>query len=178
MADSLRLRIGKAITAAFQEIDGSPAVPGDPTKPGWKHDLSATAKSKVCVFRGRLIYGDKDPLPMISILETPVPADQTINPRDAKEASINWDLLIQGFVQDDKDNPTDPAYELMADVRKRLAMEKQKLNGRNGYAFGFKEISDLIIGSGVVRPPDEVSSKAYFWVSLSIDFAEDLIEDA
>lgn len=141
---------------------------------GYVHDLSGTgANSKV--FRGRSVFGEGDPIPMVSILEPPLPPDRFREP-DGSPATIGlWELIIQGFVEDDKANPTDPAQRLVADVLKRLAVEKQKEGGKP-YALGFKRIRRLIIGPPVVRPPDNlVSAKAYFWLSMSIDMSEDLL---
>ena len=37
-----------------------------------------------------------------------------------------------------------------------------------------RQVTKLYIGPGVVRPPDEVSAKAYFWLTITLDLAEDL----
>ena len=85
-----------------------------------------------------------------------------------------WELIVQGFALDDYDNPTDPAHLLLADVKKRLMLEKRKIGSRTG-AFGVTEIQDVKLGPGVVRPPDETSSKAYFWLALTIEMVEDAL---
>jgi hypothetical protein len=157
--DPFRLRVMKALTAALEEVL---------IANGYKYDL------KGAVFRGRITFGDKDPLPMVSILEVPLPLDQVPSPSDGSVAAGGWDLVIQGFVQDDKKHPTDPAHILLADVKKRLALEKRRLV--DGSAFGYKQISGMTIGPGTVRPPDENSAKAYFWLSLTLDLAEDLLD--
>lgn len=162
MADPTRLKILKAITAALLEI--APAN-------GYVTDLA----TKKAVFRGRIIFGEKDPLPMVSLLEVPIPSDQIVNPKDGTAAHATWDLLVQGFVQDDKSHPTDPAHAVLADVKKRLVIEKRRVNSAAG-AFGFPIITDVTIGPGTIRPPDELSSKAYFWLALTINFAEDLFD--
>jgi hypothetical protein len=159
MPDPFRLKVLKALTAALEEI----SVAG-----GYQTDLAGR------VYRGRIIFGERDPIPMVSILEVPLPLDQLVSPRDSKDLAGGWDLMIQGFVEDDFRNPTDPAHVLMADVKRRLAQEKRRVN--DGTAFGMREISNIRIGPGVVRPPDEVSAKAYFWLSLVIDMVEDLAD--
>lgn len=134
------------------------------------------------VKRGRIMFGDKDPLPMLSILEVPIPLDQIVPPPDSSYSSGAWELLIQGFAVDDSDHPTDPAHVLMAAVKKRLAQAKiqTKAYRESGIGdfkvFGMKQITGMAIGAGVVRPPDEVSSKAYFWLNLTLDVAEDLAD--
>lgn len=156
-----RLRILKAMTVAFQEITPSN---------GYFSDLGSPGQ----VSRGRSIFGENDPLPMVSLLEPPLPPDRFPDPDESPVTAGRWDMVVQGFVQDDKDNPTDPAHYLCADLLQRLALEKQKETGPP-YAFGFKQIRRLIIGPPVVRPPDNVvSARAYCWISLTIDLAEKL----
>lgn len=165
LTDPLRLTIHKRLTAALEEIDGT----GD-----WMTDISGK------VFRGRAIYGESDPLPMVSILEVPIPIDQRPMPGDSTYGSGGWELMIQGFAVDDRDNPTDPAHVMLADVKKRLAIERKKLNWgpTQGPAAGVlglgRTITNMQIGPGVVRPPDEISAKAYFWLTFELELAEDL----
>lgn len=160
----LRLEIQKRLSDALKEV-----TPGN----GYVSDVSAS------VFRGRLIFGEGDPLPMVSILEAPIPLDQLEPPEDATLSSGRWELVVQGFVADDRQNPTDPAHVLLADVKKRLAVEKKKSLNRlpeDGILGLGRFVTNLYIGSGVVRPPDEISAKAYFWLTISLDLAEDLEE--
>jgi hypothetical protein len=125
------------------------------------------------VFRGRAVFGAKDPVPMISILEVPIPLDQIASPPDSPYSSGTWELVIQGFAKDDKVNPTDPAHDLMAATKKRLAEARKANRDFNILGMG-KKITGLRIGAGVVRPPDEISEKAYFWLNLGLDVVEDL----
>ena len=134
-------------------------------------------------FRGRMTYGDKDPLPMLSILEVPIPLDQIVPPPDSSYSSGSWELLIQGFAVDDPNYPTDPSHVMMAAVKKRLAQAKvQTKNYRESGVGEFQilgmgpHITGMQIGAGVVRPPDEVSVKAYFWLNLTLDVVEDLLD--
>lgn len=162
--DPFRLKVLKALTLALQGI--TPAN-------GYAHDLSAA------VFRGRIVYGKDDPLPMVSILEPPMPQDQLTT---AGASLGDWDLLIQGFVKDNPKNPTDPGYALLADVKRRLAIaQDQRDNGRTPNVLGLgggkgkgNEIISMEIGSGIVRPADEVSATTYFWLTVTFKLAEDL----
>ena len=168
-----RLRVLEAITESLKQI--TPAN-------GYKHDLSEN------VFRGRLWYGEDDPLPLVSIVDDPLPVTQMMSGAgaqgDGTESTGAWTLLIQGFIEDDKINPTDPAQYLMADVKKRLAFERQRKTGSTTHgggrynAFGMGgDVESLTIGAGVVRPPDyDVSAKAYFWLTLTITVNEDLLD--
>lgn len=164
-ADPFRLRVLIALTDLLKTI--TPAN-------GYAHDLSDS------VFRGRAIYGDDDPVPMVSILEPPLAPDQIPSPEEAAESAGDWDLLIQGFAKDDHKNPSDPAYRLLADVKAALAKEKKKPGleraaGRRYYLLDMENgVTAMQIGFGTVRPPDEVSAKAYFWLTLTLSVAEDL----
>lgn len=165
--DPLRLRILKNLTSVLQEIDGTQ---------DWHYDVSAAC------FRGRVIFGENDPIPMLAILEVPIPAEQQISPPDSGLSAGRWELIIQGFCADDRDNPTDPGHILLADVKKRLAQEKMKNKQRlsdpsNMGILGMKNhITDLIIGAGTVRPPDELSAKAYFWLAITLQIVENLYD--
>lgn len=125
------------------------------------------------VFRGRVIFGESDPLPMLSILEAPIPPEQVPSPRPSGSSTGAWDLLLQGFVDDDYDNPTDPAHYLMAVAKAELAVEREKNEDFNILGLG-QHVTDISWGAGTVRPPDEISAKAYFWLPMSLTVVEDL----
>lgn len=172
----LRLRIMRSLTSLLETISEGDSNSA-PT--GYHHTLEGR------VFRGRNIYGESDPLPMIAILETPIANDQVDSPPTSPHSTGDWDISIQGFCKDDKANPTDPAYLLVADVVRCLAKEKRKLEqGRTAAgppallnvlgANGKPAVLSMQIGSPVCRPPDEVSGKAYFWLAIRLKIAEDL----
>jgi len=170
-----RLRILHAVTDAIKEI--TPAN-------GYVSNLAdfdpgdGTPMSRV--YRGRAWFGDSDPMPMVSVLEGSTPADSVEDePFETQAGEYNLSLLVQGFVNDDKLNPTDPAYVLMADVRRRLAAERKRryplASGRNGLdPLGLwtptsrNRVVDLRVGPGVVRPADDVSAHAYFWIVVHV----------
>ena len=163
MSDPVKLQILKAMTSSLQEITCAN---------GFEFDLATS------VFRGRLVYGDNDPIPMVSILEAPIPMDKVATSDATTTDAGGWELLVQGFVKDDRENPTDPAHMLMADVKKQLVLEKRKSAGQFSTTgpFGLgKFITSMYIGQGVVRPPeDHVSAKAYFWLGVRLAIVEDL----
>jgi hypothetical protein len=143
---------------------------------GYKHDLTNA------VFRGRLHFDSTDPLPCISILESPNPdrfpnrAGEQAN--DQPRTKDLWTLEFQGWQKDDKRNPTDPAYDLMADVKKALA-KIVRLDAKTGqpyypsiYRLG-KLVIDIKWEPGTVRPPEENSSKAFFYMRVIVTFTED-----
>ena len=163
--DPTRLRVMKALTACLQSIHPDQ---------GYRYDLGISKEApKGRVFRGRVLFGEKDPLPMIVILETPIQPEDLPGAPDNPARSGAWDLTIQGFVDDDHENPTDPGHYLAADVIRRLAVEKRR--NRDFELFGMgNTVTDIRIGVPVVRPPDELSSKAYFWLPVTLVIAEDL----
>ncbi len=171
--EPLRLRVLKALTMALSEI-----TPDN----GYHTDVRFTDPEgvvKPAVYRGRMVFGENDPLPILSILEAPIPLDQTPVPRDSEFSSGGWELMVQGFVKDDSENPTDPAHFFMADVKKRLALERRKANAMKnelGILGLGNFITQLRIGTGVVRPPDEISATAYFWLTITLDMVEDLTD--
>lgn len=164
ITNPVRLEALLRMTACLEEIT---------VANGYKHDLEKT------VFRGRGLYGDETPLPALSILEAPIPLDQLPSPKDNPAQSGPWELVVQGWVKDDRTNPTDPAHVLLADVKKRLAIERRKCDWdepEDGI-FGLGRIvTAMYIGPGVVRPPEEISAKAYFWLTVTLDIAEDMTE--
>lgn len=160
--EPLRLRILKKLSSILEgatfEYTGMP---------------STTLAGKV--FRGRVVFGNDDPLPMLSILEVPIPLDQVPSPPDSTYSTGRWELLVQGFVEDDPNNPTDPAHWLMAQVKKVLAEERKKNRDFNLFDMG-KKVTNFWVGAGVVRPPDEISAKAYFWLNVTLELVEDLAD--
>lgn len=142
---------------------------------GYTNDMSAA------VFRGRSTYGEYDPLPMLSILEDPRNIEQDAAPNGSPSTRGSWSLLVQGFVNDDDEgNPTDQAYWLLAEAKKallaaRTAGAPSVSSNQNYLGFGSKSpcVMDIRVGAGVVRPADEFSAKAYFWLPVTLDLAED-----
>lgn len=161
MADPIRLTVLKALAAAIEEIT---------TAGGYRHDLAGA------VFRGRSVLTHDDPLPAVTINEKPVFPEELPQPSGALSRKVELELIVQGFAEEDRQNPTDPAYLLMADVTKRLATEKVKDDGFDILGLGDRVMS-LDIGQGVVSPPDQiVSSTAFFWLPVTLRFGENLTE--
>lgn len=160
---SHRLEVLQLLTAHLQGIT---------VANGYTYELSSS------VFRGRMIYGDDDPIPMLSIIEATV-VPKSLYASDNDEARKDeWPLMIQGWATDDHDNPTDPAYRLMAAVERRLyEIIKTRDDGSGfpankvAYMLGNK-IANLRFGAGTVRPPTEqVSSKAFFYLPVKVTLA-------
>lgn len=131
------------------------------------------------VFRGRALYGDNDPLPMVSILEPPIPLEAILGRSTNPGSAGDWELLIQGFVDDDPQHPSDPAHRLMADVKAELVKEKRRDRGKDILGLGNNRgrpnsVVEMMIGQGAVRPGDEVSAKTFFWLTLTLKLVENL----
>lgn len=132
------------------------------------------------VYRGRSWFGDNDPIPLISVLEYPDAAEPLSEPpQETPSSEIDWKLAVQGWVTDDKENPTDPAYILLADVRRRLSQERTKKFGNQPDPLGMglgralpNTVIKISVGTGVVRPADEISAKAYFWLGVTLRISE------
>jgi hypothetical protein len=154
-----RLKFLQGLTSVLQGV--TPAN-------GFFHDLSDKT------FRGRLTFGDSDPIPLVSIIEPPLMPPNSPTPLGAGVRKVSWDLIVQGFADDDIANPTDPAHMLLAEVKIVLAQEVAKLQGTpcpaNEIMFGVprKRIVSFESEIGFVRPSDDISSKAYFWLPLHI----------
>lgn len=131
------------------------------------------------VFRGRQRYGARDPVPMISLLQAPeVEVDlQPAGDGSARTASVLY--LLQGWADDDHDNPTDPAHELLAEVKRVLGgvvdEDSEDFLLKSAHPDNEPLIEGLDVSFGLVRPPEQtISDKAYFWLPLRIGFVESL----
>lgn len=163
MAHSKRLDILKALSQHLKGIDGvSP----------YEHNLQAA------IFRGRTVYGDGYPVPMVSVIEGKAADYGNYADENQSVRKDSWLLLIQGWVEDDVVNPTDPAYGLMADVELRLSDIVAQENGRAKFPGVYMLnglISSLTVAQGVVRPPEDgVSSKAFFYLPVLVGLKSDI----
>ncbi len=133
------------------------------------------------VYRGRLEFGDDVDLPFIALLEAP----RQIDPNGGGSGRLlndeDWTLLIQGFAKDDKKNPLDPAYDMLAWVQMRLArITAENRNGLRGgvYPNEFRLgnlIAEIRYQIPIVRPgKDNVSDAAYFYLPISVGNVTDL----
>lgn len=170
MAESRQLDILKRLSAHLEGIT-----------PANGYDWDMTGR----VFRGRMFYGEDDPLPMIALLEYLSP---DIDLQTAAENRVlrqeTWIILVQGFVQQDPSNPTDPAYQLKAAVERRLSETIATKNGDPSvppaYMLGLHKdgIVHIAIGPGIVSVPREgpASAYAFFYLPVGITRAIDLTD--
>lgn len=170
MSDPIRLLILKKLTDLIKTV--TPAN-------GYRFDLSNS------VFRGRKLFGTNDPMPMVSILEAESPDSENFAGFNRNTRETPWKLILQGWVDNDQQNPSDPAYILAAEVERVLAQViKVDRVGDGGYpewymlgSAGDKKylISAFSIGSPVVSPPaEQVLSTAHFYLPIMIRLVETL----
>lgn len=159
-----KLLILQRLTAVLQGI--TPAN-------GYAMDLSNA------VFRGRSTYGADAPLPCLSILEAPKPDTGLFGGTNSLKFTEEWMLMLQGWAVDDDVNPSDPAYELEAAVRKRLYVligvkSSQSPIDPELYLLG-RLVSCVLIGPAVIRPPEaNASAKAFFYLPLRVSLQTDV----
>lgn len=173
-SDPFRLRVLKALTDTIKAVTISN---------GYEIDLgdfvdADTGLTQARVFRGRTMFGDNDPLPMVAILEDPRGQDTPPQPQHTSGAAVGtMRLLIQGFVQDDKDHPLDPAYIASSQIVKALALQKAPKPTFSGPdILGFNgRVQSMTIEQPVHRPADnEISEKAYFVLGVTLSLVEKL----
>lgn len=157
MADSKRLTILKSLTTQLEAIS---------TTNGYTHNLTGR------VFRGRGGLGSETPKPCVGIFEMrpeeAVRADEVVQKDD-------WFVALQGFCEPDDVHPTDPAHNLMADVKKALGnvLRPGHPSARNtNYMLGGL-IADMTVDGGVVFPAEDGSGMAMFLLKLTLKVVDD-----
>lgn len=155
-----RLRVLRALSAVVEQVN-----PDN----GYHFDLRGK------VFRGRVRFDKDDPIPMVSILEAPIPAEVSQSRGSNPNSTGPWELLIQGFSDDDRKNPSDPAHHMMAEVKAVLVKEKQRASGNDMLGMAGR-VYEMWIGQGSVRPPEDPTNEAFFWLTLTLRIAEKLEE--
>jgi hypothetical protein len=139
---------------------------------GFTHDLPGR------VFRGRAVFGESDPVPLLCILEGGRQEDGAHAGELGVVRDEPWPLLLQGWAEEDRANPADGLYQLKASVEQRLAeivatTPRGLPANPDAYLLG-RRVTGLQIGPGVVRPPDQVSARSYFFLPLVLRWVVDL----
>lgn len=167
MTDTKQLTILKRLTAHLEGI--TPAN-------GYDYDLAGR------VYRGKAIFGSDEPLPFVSILESmrPDPQPQSAGTeRLVREEA--WELLVQGWVDENRDLPTDDLYGLKGAVESRVAQIVAKDDRGNPaypevYRLGGLVVS-LRIGPGVVRAATpQVGGAEAFYLPLLLSYVTNLAD--
>lgn len=131
-------------------------------------------------WRGKSVLTAKDTKDTLSLLEAPRPIVGSPGDENGVQRSETWTLLLQGWPEDDHDEPSGPAYWMKAACEQQLSLVIAELpNGvkrtDNVYMLG-GDISSLTIGQGVVRPASEegASRLAMFYIPLIIGLQTDV----
>jgi hypothetical protein len=168
--DPKQLRVLKKLVAHLEGINPT----NDDPHTGAPYEVDLTGK----VYRGRSILTIDDAEDAISILEFPRQELYSTVGDHGIVRLHQWNLMLQGWPADDPENPSDPAYRLLALVEMRLArLAAEAPNGREGglypdeYMLGKQgndyELASLIIAPGIVRPPEDAASRlAMFYMPL------------
>ncbi len=129
----------------------------------------------VTVRRDKKNFGKELVLPAIVVLENfnPDRVPNEIGGVVGRKHTYDQIYLLNGWV-DDKiiapgDEDGEAAHRLMGDAKKALG---KLLVPRNQDGFFDGLASTLHIEPGVVRPPDEQSEKAYFWMRIRMEVVE------
>lgn len=177
MADPKQLRVLKKLVAHLEGINPTNVDPAT----GAAYDIDLRGR----VFRGRSLLTIDDAEDAISILE--FPRQELVSPvgDHGIVRQLSWQIMLQGWPQDDPENPSDPAYAMLAKCEMRLArLVAQKSNGRGamypdeymlGLHDGQHELTTLSIAPGVVRPPEDAASRlAMFYMPLVLGVRVDV----
>lgn len=161
MPDTKQLTILKRLTDHLKGI-----TPDN----GYDFDLSEN------VFRGQARFGGDQPLPFVSILESLRPDPRPVGAGSERLLREEiWELLIQGWVDEDRELPTDQLYQLKGAVEKRLA--EILVEGSPVYRLGGNLIAGLRIGPGVVRAATpQVGGAEAFYLPLFVTFVMNLTD--
>lgn len=171
-ADPFRLRVLKRITQVIK--DGVHPDHAIPSSNDLRDKDIGNGTFEKHVFRGRTTYGSDDKLPLVSVLEDPGTLDELLGGREGGDAIGTWPIIIQGFVPDDYENPTDTAHVLAAEVVRAIVWQRKAFNH-----FGLGDecpcVTDFKISAPVVRPADlETSDVAWFVFRITLSLSEDL----
>ena len=153
MPDSRQLRILKKLTSHLEATSGYEGIK---------------------VHRGLSLISAQNAQDTLSILEAPRPIVGDPAGLQGLNRHESWTLLVQGWPVDDKENPSDPAYAMKAAVERWLSLivaEDPRGVTRTDdlYMLG-GDIGGMIIGQGVVRPPEDAASRlAMFYLPLILE---------
>ena len=157
MADTKRLLLLKSLcNYLLTEIT---------TANGYNFDLAAA-------YRGKKNFGKEVKLPAIVVLENfnPDRLPETIGGVVGTKHKYDQIYLINGWAEGgDVEQEEDSVHLLMGDVKQALG---KLLVPRNQSGFFDGLANTLSIEPGVVRPPDEQSEKAYFWMRIRLEVVE------
>ena len=173
MTDCVQLVIMKALTTHLEAINNIPV-----------YNSGTLASLAGKVYRGRTVFSASDEGPFLSILEAKKPDDLKVPEAGSDYVTRYepWHLLLQGFMPDDPNNPTDGLYNFKALVENRLALivaEDQRTGqviDPVSYRLGGL-IADLRYAPGVVRAASQTTGQVEsFFLPVVLFFAINLAD--
>lgn len=165
MADSIRLAVLKQL-CTYLETEVTEA-----------NDYPYTLTG--AVYRGRLLFSAEDPCPNISFLEGLNADREPVTPGEGHDEQVdNWVVLIKGLVPDDKNNPTDPAHQLLASVKQALALLNKRIAPTEGNTEfkgqALEFVRKIGVEPGTVRPAVEPTERASMFLRVVVELVEPL----
>jgi hypothetical protein len=159
MPDSKRLRILKAVTDQIETVTEAN---------GYQHELTGR------VYRGRVAYGEESSEMWVGVFEL---RPEEVLRADAAVQRDQWYLGIQGVVPADDYHPTDPAHNLMADVKLALGQVtfSTPVSRNELYMFGGL-VADIELDGGMTFVPRENSGMAVFALRLTLTVIDDALD--
>lgn len=162
MVEPVRLTVLKKLTEHLEGVS---------VANGYNFDL------KDAVFRGRTLYGDSDPVDMVSIIEDPRQDEGIFVGENFLNRYDHWTLFIQGRCAGTGEHTIDNGYFLANDLEIRLR-ELVAVDSGSGfpkyktlYMMGGL-ITDLVIGQSVVRlPQDSTSANCFVFLPIKVGLA-------
>lgn len=195
-----QLKIMQSFTELLERInpDNTDPATGDPYRcpdqiinPETREPYAWDFRKRV--HRGKTILGNgkNESPPSITLIETDRPIPGLHIPDDPNPRIESLGIYIQGFAPDVAAHKSDSAYLMMGQVQQLLGRitAKDPAKGINSglplypddYLFGLRSgstnerlLTDLTIGAGTARPPNEnVSPTAFFYIPLVAKFKFD-----
>lgn len=161
MADCKRLLVLKKLTELAETIT---------TANGYEFNLVPDTDKGKRVVRGKLVVGAELPLPLLALVEDINPDRQ---PEPAgylrKVEKFQLRVLVQGWADDNKEEPTDALYNFQADVGKAFA--RINTEGDEFYMLGGL-VDAFYMEPGTVRPVLQPTELAFFWRRLFLTMTE------
>lgn len=159
MPDSKRLRILKAVTDQIETVT---------VANGYQHELAGKA------YRGRVAYGEESSDTWVGVFE--LRPEEVIRAGESVQKD-KWYIGVQGVVPSNDVHPTDPAHNLMADVKMAIGQVTYTtpIDRNENYMFGGL-IVDLELDGGMTFVPRENAGMAVFALRLTLTVVDDALD--
>lgn len=146
MADSKEKRISDAFQARLSQI----LIANN-----FETDAGAN------VFRGLLDFTHDDPIPALSIIEQDI---EVIEGEENPSSLLTLPIVVMGWAKADRDNPSDAAHQLIADIKKGLFLQNERTIG--------DDAQDLEYRGRTIFQREPGSKTIFVTVSCRVRFVE------